>query len=686
MARYRYALRRRRSAEEELREALAGGTGLDAALSAFRARSGEHFFEGVARAGNTLTLLESEVDGWRERVLRDADRIRAGTVRPLGRDSANLDELSVPSAPPPPGRWPWHDDALNDHRWGDGHFYKQVPMELDRADLKIPWELSRFQHLPTLGMAYRLTGDDSYAAAAVTAIDDWIERNPVGYGVNWITSMEVAIRAVNWLWAWELMAPSPAAGDPFLVRFLASLLEHGRHIADNIEVYADGLTTNHTLADYAGLVHLGLCLPELREASAWVEEGAEGLEDCMRRHVHPDGGHFENSIAYHRLVLEMLLTSHVLAERHGRGFSREYRESLERMVEFVHYYTRPDGLAPLVGDSDDGRFHVLARYFDWDPQDHRYLLALGGAMFGRDDLAAAGRAAPGAIEEVAWVLGPDATSPSGRPAPDADSLPSRAFAATGRYVMRSGDTYVLVCADEVGTDGLGNHKHNDILSFELTVRGEPVVVDRGTFVYQSSLEWRDRFRSTRSHSTVMVDGTEQNEMLGAFWMRSDAGVEVEDWRAEPGRDVLVAAHTGYERLPDPVRHRRLVALVHDPLALVVVDTLTGDGEHAVESLVQLDPRGAAETAPATRDEAARAAEALSRAGAEVDDLRREDAVRYRGEHVAVAIVPIGPGRLEVTGGWHASRYGRRVPAPVAALRARVAAGEPFGYVIVDAGG
>lgn len=689
--RYRHALRRRRDPADELRETLTGGGDLGAALSAFRARTPANFFRGVAEVDETIAFLDGAVEGWRERVVRDADRIVAGKVRPLGADVADLGELRAASAPADGGRWPWHDDGVNDHRWSDRRFHKHVPMEVGRADLKIPWELSRCQQLPTLGMAYRATGEETYAAEVVRTIDDWIERNPLGYGVNWVTSMEVAIRAVNWLWAYELVAPSEHVTDDFLVRFLASLGEHGRHIAAHLEIYEGGVTTNHTLADYAGLVHLGLCLPELRDAAGWTTTGVDGLTHCMREHVHADGGHFENSVPYHRLVLEMLLASHVLADRNGRPFPAAYRESLERMVDFVLHHTRPDGLAPLVGDSDDGRLQVLARYFDWDPQDHRYLLALGGALFGRDDLAAAGRAGGGAIEEVAWLLGPDAARATASAPADPEPLRSRAFPDSGRYVMRSRDAYVLVCADESGTYGVGNHKHNDILGFELALGGEPVVVDRGTFVYQGDPAWRDRLRSTRSHSTVMVDGVEQNEMRGTFWMPPDARVTVEDWRTEPERDVFVGRHTGYERLTDPVTHTRAIVLEHDPFALAVLDLVAGGTEHRAESAIQLDPRGRAGDGPAPAAAAACAAAALARLADMHGDLPEleldtERAATYRGDEAHVAIVPFNAAALAAESGWHAPRYGRRVPAPVIRLSARVPGRLAFGYVIVDAGG
>ena len=53
------------------------------------------------------------------------------------------------------------------------------------VDVKVPWELSRFQHLNILGQAYVLTRDNKYAEEFADQITDWIKNNPVCFGVNW---------------------------------------------------------------------------------------------------------------------------------------------------------------------------------------------------------------------------------------------------------------------------------------------------------------------------------------------------------------------------------------------------------------------------------------------------------------------------------------------------------------------
>jgi hypothetical protein len=667
-------MRRTRPPRETLERALGPGHDVTTLLADLRAGRRARFHWPPARATEIARGLADRSPAWATTVTRDAERITDHVMRLLGADELRLG-----------ARLPWHEDPLHDYAWDSRRYFKSVPVPVGRADIKVPWELSRFQHLPTLGMAYSLTGEERFAAEVGAQVRDWLDANPYGYGVNWASTMDVAIRAVNWAWAIQLVASSAAVDDDLLTTWLASMAQHGRHIAGNLEIYEGGVTTNHTLADYVGLLYIAALLPELRGAGEWTRLALDGVTDCMRTHVLPDGADYENSIPYHRLVLEMFAAAWLLAERIGQPLPADYHASLARMFDFVLGYTRPDGRAPLVGDSDDGRLLILADYFDWDPLDHRYLLGLGGALLGRDDLSAAGAAAPGSAEAVAWLMGDAgrAVSPALAPPPGPRS---RSFPHAGRWTMRGADAFVLVSADAVGTAGLGNHKHNDILGFELCVGETPLVVDRGSYTYTADPEARDAFRSTRAHSTVCVDGKEQNEAVGPFGMRSDAAVAVHEWRNEEALDLLDAEHTGYARLADPVVHRRTFVLRKRELGLVVVDRLTCAGEHDFDSYVQLAPE--VEITPGELDGATVAAALDELAVAELPAAARELApgrplMLARGA-ANVVLVPLGALEPAVESGWFAPRYGQRVPAPAVRLRGRAAGDTLFGYVLLPA--
>ena len=187
----------------------------------------------------------------------------------------------------------WHADFKSGYRWDPARHYLFVPHgHVPGTDIKVPWELSRGQHLPVLAQAYLLTGEQRYASEIVEQIADWIAKNPPGYGVNWACPMEAAVRAVNWLWAIALIAESPAVTSDWLADALLSLVAHGRHIMENLERRSDGVTTNHYLADIVGLLHLGLCLPECCDGRRWRDFALQELVREMDCQVLDDGVHF----------------------------------------------------------------------------------------------------------------------------------------------------------------------------------------------------------------------------------------------------------------------------------------------------------------------------------------------------------------------------------------------------------
>src|SRR5450432_1971088 len=73
------------------------------------------------------------------------------------------------------------------------------------GDIKYLWEPNRHLELTTLAQAWRLTGETRFAHAVQTLLESWIEQCPYPMGPNWSSSLEVALRLVNWSCAWHLL-------------------------------------------------------------------------------------------------------------------------------------------------------------------------------------------------------------------------------------------------------------------------------------------------------------------------------------------------------------------------------------------------------------------------------------------------------------------------------------------------
>src|SRR5262249_12008614 len=159
------------------------------------------------------------------------------------------------------------------------------------------------------------------------------------------------------LWTAALFAEAPEFTPDLKRRLLKSLLQHGRHIAANLE-YSDN-NGNHYLSNGVGLLFLGVLLPEFPETARWRTKGQEIVWGEIERQVYPDGVDFEQGIGYQGLVLEFWYSCLLLCQHIAIAVPQLALQRLERMFEFVYAYTRPDGTFPQVGDNDDGRLAGL---------------------------------------------------------------------------------------------------------------------------------------------------------------------------------------------------------------------------------------------------------------------------------------------------------------------------------------
>ena len=300
----------------------------------------------------------------------------------------------------------WQLDFKSGYRWSERTWAMRLPTgPLPGVDVKVPWELSRMQHLPQ--MALRASAAVKKAEAQQLMCDirdqwlDFIATNPPGFGVNWLCPMDIAIRGANWCLTWDILQAAGFALDPTDETILAhSLYDHGRYIVEHLEWSND--RANHYLADICGLAFIAAYLPETRETDHWLAFAIGQLHVETLHQFLRDGGNIEGSTAYHRLSTEMVLyaTALILGLSHSQlerlaaldpkacasltgsaaipafwslnetgidtegesirtPFDAGFLERVQLAVSFFAAILKPDGSFPQIGDNDSGRFFKL---------------------------------------------------------------------------------------------------------------------------------------------------------------------------------------------------------------------------------------------------------------------------------------------------------------------------------------
>jgi len=317
-------------------------------------------------------------------------------------------------------------------------------------------------------------------------------------------------------------------------------------------------------------------LPELQEAVDWQRQGLSEMLSEMHKQVLPDGADFESSTGYHKFVTELFLYSFLLAERNGVDIPQEYRAKLVNMLDYIQGASRPDGHTPLIGDADGSQIIPIVRR---EPSDPQYLVAIGSAMGMPISPVAT-------TPEVGWLLGSDVEGK----AEDVGPV-SKRFPNSGANVLVYRDLYLHLNTSDCGVYGRGSHAHNDALSIEVAAMGRPFIIDPGSYAYNLDREARHQFRSTGYHSTITVDGAEQNtiEVDLPFVIGNQARPKVLEFVTSDEVDQVTAEHYGYERLQHPVRHGRQAKLNKSHRYWRINDLISGYGEHDVTFAFHLAP-------------------------------------------------------------------------------------------------
>lgn len=472
----------------------------------------------------------------------------------------------------------WQKDYKSGYRWSARHWYRpQRNAHLPGGDIKVPWELSRLQHLPRLAFLAEMFPEKEacFWREFVNEILDFAAANPPRMGVNYMCTMDIGIRTANIALAYTLFRIKGFRFTGPENRVFANFLySQCKHIKNNLE-WSAVLTSNHYFADIAGLLFGCAVLPDCSEKKTWIGFAADEIQKEIRKQFHAEGTNAEGSTAYHRLTSEMAVYSLALMQNLAKqGYCRQPDKDLFSLIAkagvFLSDITKPDGSFTQIGDNDSGLFFRLsitgevlsaeeakAKYVNlqsYQPEEEnelyldenmndgrtfcsavygltsvsslqRYALqypleaaliqAIAGEKVAVDDIVHEPINTMGASDEnLSFCKEKEIDFPK---VLLTDGLYQLVYPEFGIYLYKSKSLYICINATDNGQKGNAGHAHNDKLSIELVVAGKNYYIDPGTYVYTAAPDMRNEFRSVNAHNCIQT-GMEQNEYLSLFSM------------------------------------------------------------------------------------------------------------------------------------------------------------------------
>lgn len=502
--------------------------------------------------------------------LESAEALLGGTSSWFGQEQHSV------GAPPD-----WFLDPASGQRFADGGQHWSRCSAFAGADIKRCWELSRWAWAPLFARAWRLSGDGRFLDGLNAWTQSWCQANPVNGGSNWLCGQEASMRLLHALQAWRLSdapAQQPLA-SPQRAAFVAA---HLQRIAAT-ESYAQAQENNHWTSEAAALFIGGSCLAALSSTHAvagrrWATAGRCALERSVGRLVMADGAFAQNSLTYHRLLLDTLAQVEFWRrwldlEFFSDGFAQRCRSATSWLAALVDPIS---GDGPNLG-SNDGAFCYQLHSQGY--RDFRPSLQLSAVLFYGQHVLPNGPW----NEPLYWLALSDgsATGVSNtQPPTTAQALqpagngPVTLFPDGGYAVIRpSTASWALLRLPSYRF----RPAHADPLHLDLWHHGVNLLRDGGSYDYNAPEVDLGYFPGIASHNTVQFDGSEPMPRLGRFlwgdWLQQEHSPLLKPGNApsfSPDGSSITAAYHGPHG-----RHQRQVQVAASGNCWIITDNCSG---------------------------------------------------------------------------------------------------------------
>jgi len=362
-------------------------------------------------------------------------------------------------------------------------------------------------------------------------IQKWINDNPPGFKNGW-EPYPSSLRIINWI-KWFLL------NGNLKQEWLDSLASQTRFLSQNLEYHLLG---NHLFANAKALIFSGLYF-QGAEADEWYQTGIKILNKELPEQVLSDGGNFELSPMYHAIFLEDLLDLINIHQAYDKNQPANIVTKATQMLKWLESMSHPDGEISFFNDSTLGVAPTLGELVNYARQldiDHK-----GGNLSGLTY-----------------------------------------FQESGYIRLDKKDLVIIADVAKIGPDYIPGHGHADVLSFEMSLFGERLIVNSGISTYNTSPE-RQKQRGTLAHSTITIDVTDSSEVWSGFRVAKRAKVFDINNTKVADNFKFSACHDGYKDLKGRVIHCREWNASEN--LLEIVDKITGNGEHKITSVLPLHP-------------------------------------------------------------------------------------------------
>jgi hypothetical protein len=411
----------------------------------------------------------------------------------------------------------------------------------DSGDIKYVWEKSRFSFLYTL-IRYDYHFDEDHSTFVFQQITDWIAKNPLNCGPNYKCSQEISLRILNWIFALYFYKNASALTESIFQKMMQSIYWQLHHVYHNIHFSRITVRNNHALTETLALYVVSMLFPQFPNASKWKKKGKHWFEKEVEYQLYDDGSFLQFSMNYHRVVIQLFTWAIKIAELNKEKYKPVVYEKACKSLNFLFQCQEDsNGYLPNYGSNDGALFFRLSAndYRDYRPQLNALHILLTGKSLYEEK-----------YEDAFWY----GEKLNLNFEPIKKQLGISKFEAGGYYLIREKDTLTFVRC--------GKHSdrpaHADNLHIDIWYKGENVLLDGGTYKYNTDADKLKYFMGTASHNTVMLDNQDQmlkgSRFIWYYWSQAiSAQLEEKEAYYEFRGKVSCFRH-----LSKPIVHERII--------------------------------------------------------------------------------------------------------------------------------
>lgn len=377
------------------------------------------------------------------------------------------------------------------------HWTEVEDIVKEAGDIKYVWEKSRFSYLYTIIRYDHAKGED-HSQFVFDQIQDWIDKNPLNCGPNYKCSQEISLRVLNWIFALYYYKSSPFLSEDCFQKIINSVYWQIKHVYGNINFSRIAVRNNHAITETLALYIVGLLFPWFSEAKTWKANGKQWFEKEIEYQIAEDGTYLQFSMNYHRVVVQLLTWGIALADLNGEIFSEPVYQRAYQSVNFLYQCQElSNGYLPNYGSNDGALFFKLneSDYRDYRPQlDALHYLLTGENLYAD------------VYEDRSWYTA-NWKCTRAKMTPIMQIMGCVSFEVGGYYLIREQNTLTFIRC--------GKYKdrpaHADNLHMDVWYKGENILMDGGSYKYNTDALDINYFMGTQSHNTIMLG--DNNQML-----------------------------------------------------------------------------------------------------------------------------------------------------------------------------